>query len=160
MSTKLPQCAAAPSRPPDSMGLTPWGRAQTGTNPPCCGDIYHFDLSYWAFQNVRGVQTSHLQRLHLWPCVVCERPCARLGAAVCTSACLHVTAPCVLYRPFARVQSAEGCELEHPVSGVVMLGPTSRRPCAGDTTRCGPERARKAPARRAARAPAVRHDDA
>ena len=26
---------------------------QVGTNPPCCGDIYHFDLSYWAFQNVR-----------------------------------------------------------------------------------------------------------
>ncbi|KAK9827704.1 hypothetical protein WJX81_002445 [Elliptochloris bilobata] len=25
---------------------------QTGTNPPCCGDIYHFDLSYWAFQNL------------------------------------------------------------------------------------------------------------
>ena len=29
------------------------GLRQVGTNPPCCGDVYHFDLSYWAFQNVR-----------------------------------------------------------------------------------------------------------
>ena len=32
--------------------------AQVGTNPPCCGDIYHFDLSYWAFQNVRTPNTK------------------------------------------------------------------------------------------------------
>lgn len=31
---------------------------QVGTNPPCCGDIYHFDLSYWAFQNVRTPNTK------------------------------------------------------------------------------------------------------
>lgn len=31
---------------------------QVGTNPPCCGDIYHFDLSYWAFQNVRTPNTT------------------------------------------------------------------------------------------------------
>lgn len=30
-----------------------FGLRQVGTNPPCCGDVYHFDLSYWAFQNVR-----------------------------------------------------------------------------------------------------------
>ncbi|EIE19971.1 hypothetical protein COCSUDRAFT_67654 [Coccomyxa subellipsoidea C-169] len=26
--------------------------AVTGTNPPCCGDIYHMDLTYWGFQKL------------------------------------------------------------------------------------------------------------
>ena len=42
--------------------------AETGTNPPCCGDVNHFDLSYFAFEKI-----AHPVRVqHVWGLTVTD----------------------------------------------------------------------------------------